>query len=303
MQKSTFIAFFFSFVVCLNIAQAKGIYPTNFNLIPTSETLGKGGYSLWSGMFPYENSDKTVTPIDVNIGGFFKEKHHVWLKSNIYLIPIRMTYGLTERLDLTFGGTYSIGNSEKSIKDYYEIGDETKERVYPQTVFDGMLGVKYNIQKSSGRIPSLAFGGELQMGYTIDDEFVDETLENSFPFIGVLSYMSGGYELGIVNVQGGLGMFLSSKSVQSNRRFDVLIQLGVEVPFDGFSAVVDVSLFRPYSGIGFENVVSGGFRYNFTSNASINASVASVGGFAISLTFGGKKPEATVPTKSAPSLF
>lgn len=303
MRKLRFIVIFFSLLVSLNITQAKGMYPVNFNLIPTSETLGKGGYSLWSGMFPYENSDKTVTPIDVNVGGIFKEKHDVWLKSNIYLIPIRITYGLTEKLDLTFGGTYSIGNSEKSIKDYYEIGDETKERVYPQTVFDGTFGMKYNIQKSSGRVPSLAFGGELQMGYTIDNEFVDETLEDSFPFVGVLSYMSGGYEIGIVNVQGGLGMFLSSKSVQSNRRFDVLVQLGVEVPFNGFSAVMDVSIFRPYSGIGFENVVSGGFRYNFASNASINASVASVGGFAISLTIGGKKPEVIAPTKTAPSLF
>jgi len=299
---------FIASVLILNVyidhSEARGMTPVNLNLIPTAETLGKGGYSFSSGMFPYSADTKTIQPMDVDIGGFFKEKHNVGLKSDIWMIPARITYGITERLDLMFGGTYSTGDTEKIITDYYETGDETKERVYPQVVLDGVLGMKYRIQGSSGNIPALAFGGEFQMGYTADDRLSDETLEDGFPFIGSMLYMAGSYDLDVINIHGGLGMYLSSKSIQSNKRFDVPIQLGVEIPFDGFAAVVDLTLFKPFSGIGLENVVSGGVRYSISPKASLNAGVASVGGFTISLTVGGSKPETvTTPQRSAPSLF
>ncbi len=116
-------------------------------------------------------------------------------------------------------------------------------------------------------------------------------------------YLTSSYDFEIINVHGGLGMYLSSKSIQSNKKFDVPVQIGVEVPFNGFSAVIDLTLFKPFSGIGFETLVSGGIRYNFSPTASFNAGVASAGGFIISLTFGGKKPVVTVPSPSAPSLF
>jgi hypothetical protein len=79
----------------------------NLNLIPTAETLGKGGYSLSVGMFPYDIKKKAIEPMHIDIGGFFKEKHDVNLQSDIWLIPSRITYGISERLDFTFGGTYS----------------------------------------------------------------------------------------------------------------------------------------------------------------------------------------------------
>lgn len=282
--------------------EARGMFPVNLNMIPTAETLGKGGYSLSTGMFQYSIDTKTVLPMDIDIGGFFKEQHDVKLKSDIWLIPSRISYGITEKLDITFGGTYSAGDTEKSITNYYEIGDE-KQRVYPQFVLDGVLGMKYNIQKSGNKVPAMGFGGEVQMGYTVDDQFVDETLEDSFPFVGMLLYLVGSYDFEIINVHGGLGMYLSSKSIQSNKKFDVPLQVGVEVPFDGFAAVIDLSLFKPFSGIGFETLVSGGIRYDFSPSASFNAGVASVGGFIISLTFGGKKPVISTPPPSAPSLF
>jgi hypothetical protein len=287
----------------VNDIEAQGMFPVNMNLIPTAETLGKGGYSFTSGMYPYSVEKDTVQPMNIDIGGFFKETHNVKVKSDIWLIPTRIAYGISDRLDFTFGGTYSSGDTEKTITDYYEIGDKTKQRIYSQTVLDGSLGMKYNIQRAAVNKPALAFGGELQMGYTVDDEFVDETLENSFPFFATLVYMSGSYDLNMVSVHGGVGMFVSSKSVQTNKRFDVPIQLGVEIPFGGFAAVVDITTFRPYSGIGLKSIVSGGFRYNISSNAMLNASFASVGGFTVSLTVGGQKREASAPPPSAPSLF
>ena len=282
--------------------KARGMMPVDLNMIPTAETLGKGGYSFSTGMFQYSIDTKTVQPMDIDIGGFFKEQHDVRLKSDIWLIPSRISYGMTENLDITFGGTYSAGDTEKSITDYYEIGDK-RERVYPQFVLDGVLGMKYNVQKASNKIPAMGFGGELQMGYTIDDQFVDETLEDSFPFVGMMLYLTSSYDFEIINVHGGLGMYLSSKSIQSNKKFDVPVQVGVEVPFNGFSAVIDLTLFKPFSGIGFETLVSGGVRYSFSPTASFSAGVASAGGFIINLTFGGKKPIVTAPSLSAPSLF
>ncbi|MGQ9610586.1 MAG: hypothetical protein ACUVWN_14900 [bacterium] len=282
--------------------EARGMFPVNLNMISTAETLGKGGYNFSTGMFQYSIDTKTVLPMDIDIGGFFKEQHDVKLKSDIWLIPSRISYGITEKLDITFGGTYSAGDTEKSITDYYEIGDK-RERVYPQFVLDGVLGMKYNIQKSGNKVPAMGFGGEVQMGYTVDDQLVDETLEDSFPFVGMLLYLVGSYDFEIINVHGGLGMYLSSKSIQSNKKFDVPVQVGAEVPFDGFAAVIDLTLFKPFSGIGFETLVSGGIRYDFSPSASFNAGVASVGGFIISLTFGGKKPVISTSPPSAPSLF
>jgi hypothetical protein len=296
------IALLFSFIIVYDI-KAQGMTPVNINLIPTAETLGKGGYSFSSGMYPYSVDKDTVQPIKIDIGGFFKESHNVNVKSDIWLIPVRITYGISDRLDFMFGGTYSTGDTEKSVSDYYEIGDKGKVRVYPQSVLDGAMGMKYNIQKAEDKKPSLAFGGELQMGYTVDDALIDETLEDSFPFMAVLIYMSGSYDLNMISVHGGFGMFVSSKSVQTNERFNIPLQLGIEIPFGAFSAVVDFTSYRPYSGVGLKNIISGGFRYDITQNAAFNASFASVGGFTIGLTVGGKKREAPKPSPSAPSLF
>jgi hypothetical protein len=282
-------------------AEARGMSAADLNLIPTAETLGKGGYSISAGMFPYSMGPKKARkPID--IGGFFEEKHDVEIESDIWLVPSRITYGLSEHLDFTFGGTYSAGDTDKTISDYYETGDVNKKRVYPQVVLDGILGMKYSIQQSSTRLLSLAVGGEVQMGYTVDDELVDDTLEDSFPFVAMQVYMSASYDLEVASVHGGLGMFLSSESVQSDKRFDVPIQVGAEIPFDGFAAVVDIALFKAFSGIGLENIVSAGLRYDISSRAALNASVVSVGGFLIRFTVGGRKPTAAVPSQ-APTLF
>jgi hypothetical protein len=298
----TFILVSICCFTCTKSAGARGMPPVNLNLIPTAETLGSGGYSLSVGMFPHDETQKTVNPMDVDVGGFFKEKHEVAIDSDIWLIPTRITYGISDRLDFTFGGTYGMGDTDKIIFDYYEIGDNDKERVYSQVVLDGLMGAKYKIQEASPKLPALAVGGEVQMGYTVDDEFVDDTPGDSFPFLAMQIYMSASYDFEIANVHGGLGMFVSSKSIESSKRFDVPVQLGAEIPFDGFAALLDITLFNAFSGIGFDNVVSAGLRYNISSRASINATVASAGGFMVRLTVGGKKP-VTIAPPSAPTLF
>ncbi|MBD3180925.1 hypothetical protein GF312_01465 [Candidatus Poribacteria bacterium] len=282
--------------------EARGMPAVNLNLIPTAETLGKGGYIFSVGMYPYDIAKQSVEAQTIDVGGFFKEKHDLKIESDIWLIPSRITFGLTERLDLTFGGTYSAGDTDKIVSDYFETSDEDKERVYSQVVVDGMIGLKYRIKKSSASIPDMAVGGEVQMGYTVDNELVDDTLEDSMPFIGMQIYMAGSYDFDIVNVHGGLGMYLSSKSIQSDKRFDIPINIGAEIPFDGFAAVVDLTLFKAFSGIGLDNVVSAGLRYDISSNSTINAAVSSVGGFLVRLSIGGKKPVAAAPP-SAPTLF
>jgi hypothetical protein len=164
------------------------------------------------------------------------------------------------------------------------------------------MGAKYSVQPASLRLPALAVGGEVQMGYTVDDEFTDDTLEDSFPFVAMQIYMSASYDFEVATTHGALGMFLSSKSIQSAERFDLPIQAGVEIPFDGFAAVLDIALFRAFSSIGMENIVSAGLRYDISSRATLNASVASIGGFLVRLTVGGKKSVVTAPP-SAPTLF
>lgn len=306
MQKRLLLITFILASICCFIytesVRARGMPPVNLNLIPTAETLGSGGYSLSVGMFPHDEAQKTVSPMDVDIGGFFKERHEVAIDSDIWLIPTRITYGISDRLDFTFGGTYGMGDTDKIIFDYYEIGDDGKNRVYSQVVFDGLMGAKYKIQEATPKSPALAVGGEVQMGYTVDDEFVDDTPGDSFPFLAMQIYMSASYDFEIANVHGGLGMFVSSKSIESSKRFDVPVQLGAEIPFDGFAALLDITLFNAFSGIGFDNIVSAGLRYNISSRASMNATVASAGGFMIRLTVGGKKP-VTIAPPSAPTLF
>ncbi len=114
-------------VTYTTVSIANNIPPVNLNLIPTAETVGKGGYSFSMGAFHHDLTKETKDPMDIT-DGFFGEKHEVSLESDMWLIPSRITYGISERLDLTFGGTYSAGDSDKIIMDYYETGDSSINR-------------------------------------------------------------------------------------------------------------------------------------------------------------------------------
>lgn len=304
MQKRVLFTTFMIAAICCLVytqdAEARGMPAANLNLIPTAETLGEGGYSLSVGMFPYDVDDSRS--MDIDIGGFFKEKHNVRLESDIWLIPSRITYGISDRLDFTFGGTYRVGDTDKTVSDYYEMGNNISERVYPQVVLEGLMGVKYRVQQASGRLPAAAIGGEIQMGYTVDDEFVDDTLENSFPFVAMQVYISASYDFEIINVHGGLGMFLSSESVRLSRKFELPMQAGVEIPFNGFAAVADITSFKAFSGVGRNDILSAGLRYDFSPRTTLNVSVATMRGLLVRLTVGGEKPAITA-SPSAPTLF
>ena len=300
MQKPLLFIIFMVVTLLSNSVEASGMPAVNLNLIPTAETLGKGGYSLSLGMFAYDVTRHES--MDVDIGGFFKEKHDVRIESDIWLLPSRITYGISDRFDFTFGGTYSVGGTDKIIIDYYETGDDNKKRVYAQTVLEGLMGFKYRIQEAAGGLPTLTVGGEALMGYTVDNELVDKTLDNSFPFVAMQMYLSASYDFEVVTVHGNLGMFLSSESIQASEKFELPIQAGVEIPFNGFAAVIDIARFGSFSGVGMRNIVSGGVRYDISPRATLNASASTVPGFLVRLTVGGGESEIAAPS-SVPTLF
>ena len=293
MQKRLLIMIFaLASVVHLIFADNSEVFgasPANLNLIPTAESLGKGGYSFSLGAFHYELTKRANDPVRLDIGDYLKERHGVELQTDIWLIPTRVTYGISERLDFTFGGTYSAGDSDKIVSDYYEMGDDGIHRTYSQLVTDGILGMKYVFQEGVSGLPDLAVGSEVQVGYTVDEELSDETPGDSLRFIATQIYMSISQDFRLVSLHGGAGVFVSSKTVESDDEVEFPIQAGLEAPFETFAIVIDVTLFNAFSGIGKENIVSGGFRYSFSPRARLNASYASTGGFLVRLTVNGRR--------------
>ena len=55
-------------------AEASGISAVELNLIPTAETVGKGGYSLSVGAFSYDLKKRTTEAVEVDAGRFLEEK-------------------------------------------------------------------------------------------------------------------------------------------------------------------------------------------------------------------------------------
>lgn len=293
MQKRLLLMIFALASVVLLIfadnSEVLGASPANLNLIPTAESLGKGGYSFSLGAFHYELTKRANDPMRLEVGDYLKERHEIELQTDIWIIPTRITYGISERLDFTFGGTYSAGDADKIVSDYYEMGDDGIHRTYSQLVTDGILGMKYVFREGVSGLPDLAFGGEVQVGYTVDEELSDETPGDSLRFIATQIYMSVSQDFRLVSLHGGAGVFISSRTVESDDEVEFPIQAGLEAPFESFAIVLDVTLFNAFSGIGEENIVSGGFRYNISPRTRLNASYASTGGFLVRLTVNGRR--------------
>jgi len=288
------------YLIYTDSSEASGILAGDLNLIPASRAVGKGGYSISIGAFSYNPDKITRKSIEVDAGNYLKEKHKVDLQSDIWLTPIRITYGMSKRLDFIFGTTYSAGDTDKSIYDYYETGEAGETRAYPQVVQDGILGMKYIVSESIAGSPDLAIGGEIHGGYTVDDEFTDETIRDSFPFVAMQLYLSASYDLKVAGVHGAAGVFVSSKSIESDdNKFELPIQAGLEIPFvapfDKLTVVLDIAWPKASSGVDLGTVISGGFRYDISSRATINASITSSIGFLIGLTVNGGKPVVTAP--------
>ena len=297
---------------------------TQLGVMQTADTLGKGGYTTSVGMFQIDRKKLDVTPKQPQrvVIGNFEGLHNVELEVNTFLIPARLTYGIGERLDLLLGATFSTGGARKIVPDFYRIGDtyDAEEsidatqdrRVYEQSIFDLVVGLKHNIKPDQqDGFPGISIGGDVQVGFTADDqlntdkEFVDASPADSFPFMGINTYLVGTQRFGqFMRVHAGVGSYLSSKSLKSSDSFQLIWQLGAEFAFsNNFWLVTDFSRRRAFSGIAINDLISIGFRYKLSDTAAFNIGYVTEPGFQFYLTVGGGKGGPVVPEGDGDDLL
>jgi hypothetical protein len=297
---------------------------TQLGVMQTADTLGKGGYTTSVGMFQIDRKKLDVTPKQPQrvVIGNFEGLHNVELEVNTFLIPARLTYGIGERLDLLLGATFSTGGARKIVPDFYRIGDtyDAEEsidatqdrRVYEQSIFDLVVGLKHNIKPDQqDGFPGISIGGDVQVGFTADDqlntdkEFVDASPADSFPFMGINTYLVGTQRFGqFMRVHAGVGSYLSSKSLKSSDSFQLIWQLGAEFAFsNNFWLVTDFSRRRAFSGIAINDLISIGFRYKLSDTAAFNIGYVTEPGFQFYLTVGGGKGGTVVPEGDGDDLL
>ena len=315
-------------LVCLAISgtplYAEGPPVTHLGVMETADTLGKGGYTTSFGMFQIDRKQLDTAakqPQRVVIGNF-EGLHNIEFDVNTFLIPVRLTYGIGDRLDLLLGATFSTGGAHKVVPDFYRIGetydaerslDTTRNRrVYEQSIFDFVVGLKHNIKPDlQDGLPSISIGGDLQVGFTADDqlnsdkEFVDASPRDGFPFAGVNTYLVGTQRLGeFVRLHAGIGSYLSSKSLKSTDSFQLLWQLGAEFAFsDNFWLVGDFSRRRAFSGITIDDLISIGFRYKLSDTAAFNIGYVTEPGFQFYLTVGDVRGDMVTPEAGEADLL
>lgn len=291
---------------------AKASPAPQLGVMQTTETLGKGGYTTHFGLFQFEKERRIPENRQRVIVGNFEEFHLVELEIETFLVPIRFTYGLSDKVDLTLGGTLSTGGVRKIVPDFYRIDDEdevpldpgTDRRVYNQALFDTVIGLKYNIKPDvNDGLPSLSVGGDVQIGYTADNrlnsdrEFLDRTPDDSFPFIGINTYMVATQKFNeYLRAHGALGTYLSSKSLKTTDSFTLIWQLGGELAFsENLWLTGDFSRALPLSGVTITSLFSLGLRYQLTNTAAFYVGFVSEPGFQFYLTIGGKKEAIIAP--------
>lgn len=281
---------------------------TQLGVMQTADTLGKGGYTTSMGMFQVDRRKLDTAPKQPQrvVIDNFEGLHNVELDVNTFLIPTRLTYGIGERLDLLLGVTFSTGGARKIVPDFYRIGDtyDTERsldatqdrRVYEQSIFDLIVGLKHNIKPDlQDGLPGISIGGDVQVGFTADDqlnsdkEFVDASPADGFPFMGVNTYLVGTQRFGqFMRIHAGIGSYLSSKSLKTSDSFLLIWQLGAEFAFtDSFWLVADFSRSRAFSGITINDLISIGFRYKLSDTAAFNIGYVTEPGFQFYLTVGG----------------
>ena len=316
------LALFFGFTGTSLFAQGPPV--TQLGVMQTADTLGKGGYTTSVGMFQIDRKQLDVTPKQPQrvVIGNFEGLHNVEFEVNTFLIPAQLTYGIGERLDLLLGATFSTGGARKIVPDFYRLGDtydadesidRTQDRrVYDQSIFDLVVGLKHNIKPDQqDGLPGISIGGDVQVGFTADDqlnadkEFADASPADSFPFIGINTYLVGTQRFGqFMRVHAGVGSYLSSKSLQSTDSFQLLWQLGTEVAFsDNFWLVADFSRRRALSGITINDLIGIGFRYKLSDTAAFNIGFVTEPGFQFYLTVGGDKGGAAAPAEGEEDLL
>ena len=280
---------------------------SQLNTIQTAEPLGKGGSSTTFGLLQYAKVDLLPDLSQrVDIGGF-EESHRVTFEIETFLVPVRFVYGLSDELDLLLGGTFSTGGARKVVYDFYNTATENNtdpnvnRRVYEQPLFDGIIGLKYNIKPDrNDNLPSISVGGDVQFGFTADDrlnsdnEFLDHSPADGFPFMGVNTYLVGTQRFGdLFKVHAGVGVFLTSKSLKTTDFFTLNWQVGTEVAVsDNMWFVADFSRELPYAGVHVTNLIGLTLRYEISNTLAFQLGFNSRPGFLFNLTFGGEETQA-----------
>lgn len=316
------LALLFGFIGTSLFAQGPPV--TQLGVMQTADTLGKGGYTTSVGMFQIDRKQLDVTPKQPQrvVIGNFEGLHNVEFEVNTFLIPAQLTYGIGERLDLLLGATFSTGGARKIVPDFYRLGDtydadesidRTQDRrVYDQSIFDLVVGLKHNIKPDQqDGLPGISIGGDVQVGFTADDqlnadkEFADASPADSFPFMGINTYLVGTQRFGqFMRVHAGVGSYLSSKSLKSTDSFQLLWQLGTEFAFsNNFWLVADFSRRRALSGITINDLIGIGFRYKLSDTAAFNIGFVNEPGFQFYLTVGGDKGGAAAPAQGEEDLL
>ena len=270
--------------------------------IQTAEPIGKGGSVTSFGLFqhskielPPEHNQKVV------IGGF-EESHRVSLEIETFVIPVRFTYGLSDKLDLQLGATLSTGGVHKVVHDFYNTEDPefNAKRVYDQPLYEGLIGLKYNLkpEKNDG-FPSISVGGDFYSGFTADDrlnsdnDFLDYSPIDGFPFVGVNTYFVGTQRIGkYFKAHAGAGIFLSSKALKTTDFFTLNWQVGGEIAVsDNMWFAADFSRELQHAGINFSSILGLAFRYEVSNTLAFQIGLNNLPGFHFSLTLGGEKAQ------------
>ena len=275
---------------------------TYLGMMQTADTLGKGGTATRAGILAYTRQEKSKsdTPQTAVIGNF-AELQEVKFNAKSALLPVGLTFGISENVDLTLAGTYAIGQIHKEIPNFYQTDDPDRNvRVYPQPVFDGEIAVKYGIKpEAQDGLPAVSLFGSVRSGFTADDrldaegEFLDQTPANGLPFLGVETQILVTQRLGqALRLHAAGGVHMSSKGL----RIIPLLQIGVEFALsDSIWATADFSKTVFVNGFKLDNVSSGGLRYDINGNASLSLFLVSKPGLQFDFTFGGAKEEVVIP--------
>ncbi len=302
---ATVVLFVFISINATILAQTPPV--SQLTSIQTAEPLGKGGSLTTIGFFQY--AKQTLDPEEMQsvfIGGFERQTH-ARLEIETFFIPVRFTYGLSTQVDLLLGATLSVGNVHKVVDDYYDTADpDINSRVYDQPLYEGIIGLKYNLkpEKNDG-LPSLSIGTEFSSGFTADDrlntkgEFLDPDPIDGYPFAGVNTYFVATQRVGaFIKLHGGAGVLLSTKSVRTTDSFGFSYFGGGEIAIaDNMWFAADYSREQLYSGVSLSNVMGLAFRYEVSSTLAFQIGINNLPGFQFNLTLGGERSKEMEGTK------
>ena len=270
-------------------------FPTKLGVMQTAHTLGKGGYITSIGIIQKKKENISETKQDIIIGNF-EESHIVELKANVKLVPIRLTYGVGDHLDLILGGTLASGESKKIVKDFYNTGNMHRDqRVYNQPIFETVIGMKHNIKPDAGDgLPTISIGAEFQTGYTIDHtidkKFSDTSPADGASFLGIIPY--------IAITQPMMSDFHMHAVIGSHffSNLNSFWQLGGELELNEKIWVLgNYSNRIMTNGIETKRPTGFGLRYNLSDQASLSVNFTTAPGIQFNLMFGGLGKRITGP--------